>query len=66
MPAPRMHGLQLWVNLKSSDKMVEPAYQELKRENIPSKEQNGTKVTVIAGESMGITVSWEKVYYISC
>ena len=30
MPGPvRTRGLQLWVNLASTDKMVEPAYQEL-------------------------------------
>ena len=30
MPGPvRTRGLQLWVNLASGDKMVEPAYQEL-------------------------------------
>ncbi|ELW63769.1 Dual 3',5'-cyclic-AMP and -GMP phosphodiesterase 11A [Tupaia chinensis] len=29
------HGLQLWVNLRSSEKMVEPQYQELKSEEIP-------------------------------
>uniref|UniRef100_A0A671NV12 Pirin n=1 Tax=Sinocyclocheilus anshuiensis TaxID=1608454 RepID=A0A671NV12_9TELE len=31
----RIHGLQLWVNLKSADKMVEPQYQELKSKEIP-------------------------------
>jgi len=48
-------GLQLWVNLKSKDKMVEPRYQELKDKDIPRKKENGTFVKVIAGESMGIS-----------
>jgi len=47
------YGLQLWVNLKSSEKMVEPAYQELKHEEIPQAKENGVSVKVIAGESMG-------------
>lgn len=59
MPNPQMNGLQLWVNLKSSEKMVEPAYQELKSADIPRGEQNGVKVVVIAGESMGIHVTFQ-------
>jgi len=47
-------GLQLWINLPKEFKMVEPAYQELKHENIPKKTENGVTVTIIAGESMGI------------
>ncbi|KAJ8796686.1 hypothetical protein J1605_017789 [Eschrichtius robustus] len=30
-----VHGLQLWVNLRSSQKMVEPWYQEVKSSEIP-------------------------------
>uniref|UniRef100_A0A7N0RBV6 Pirin n=1 Tax=Kalanchoe fedtschenkoi TaxID=63787 RepID=A0A7N0RBV6_KALFE len=47
-------GLQLWINLSSRDKMVEPNYQELLSEEIPEAEQHGVKVRVIAGESMGV------------
>jgi len=47
-------GLQLWVNLKSKDKMVEPEYQELVSNDIPIAEKNGVKVKVIAGESFGV------------
>jgi len=47
-------GLQLWVNLKSTDKMVEPEYQELVSNDIPIAEKNGVKVKVIAGESFGV------------
>lgn len=49
------HGLQLWVNLAPKDKMVPPAYQELLSKDIPKVRQNGANVTVIAGESCGIT-----------
>ena len=34
--------------------MVEPAYQELQASDIPQGNQNGVRVKVIAGESMGI------------
>ncbi|XP_062108086.1 pirin-like protein [Humulus lupulus] len=56
MPAgegPQM-GLQLWINLSSNDKMMEPRYQELTSDDIPSTESDGVEVKVIAGESMGI------------
>ncbi|KAL5699523.1 hypothetical protein ACHQM5_030410 [Ranunculus cassubicifolius] len=46
--------LQLWVNLAAKDKMVAPRYQELESEEIAEAEQDGVKVRVIAGESMGI------------
>eukprot|EP01125_Pyxidicula_operculata_P015730 TRINITY_DN5365_c0_g1_i1.p1 TRINITY_DN5365_c0_g1~~TRINITY_DN5365_c0_g1_i1.p1 ORF type:complete len:327 (-),score=59.58 TRINITY_DN5365_c0_g1_i1:96-1076(-) len=48
------HGLQLWVNLKSTNKMVAPKYQELLGKDIPKVEKDGVHVTVIAGSSMGI------------
>ncbi|KAL0720547.1 hypothetical protein Bca4012_035146 [Brassica carinata] len=47
-------GLQLWINLSSNEKMIEPNYQELSSSDIPKAEQNGVQVKVIAGESMGI------------
>uniref|UniRef100_A0A5F4W2D0 Pirin n=2 Tax=Callitrichinae TaxID=9480 RepID=A0A5F4W2D0_CALJA len=48
------HGLQLWVNLRSSEKMVEPQYQELKSEQIPKPSKDGVTVAVISGEALGI------------
>ncbi|PAA69903.1 hypothetical protein BOX15_Mlig020065g2, partial [Macrostomum lignano] len=46
-------GLQLWVNLPRTDKMCEPAYQDLRSSDIPSRSQGGVTVRVIAGESLG-------------
>ncbi|XP_030580977.1 pirin [Archocentrus centrarchus] len=46
-------GLQLWVNLSRREKMVEPAYQELKGSDIPKPSQGGVAVTVISGEALG-------------
>ncbi|XP_076446188.1 pirin-like isoform X2 [Babylonia areolata] len=53
------HGLQLWVNLRREDKMVEPSYQELKARDIPSASKGGVTVKVIAGEAFGVK---SKVY----
>uniref|UniRef100_A0A672T8A5 Pirin n=1 Tax=Sinocyclocheilus grahami TaxID=75366 RepID=A0A672T8A5_SINGR len=50
----RIHGLQLWVNLKSADKMVEPQYQELKSKEIPKPSKDGVTVNVISGEALGL------------
>uniref|UniRef100_A0A672T7X6 Pirin n=1 Tax=Sinocyclocheilus grahami TaxID=75366 RepID=A0A672T7X6_SINGR len=55
----RIHGLQLWVNLKSADKMVEPQYQELKSKEIPKPSKDGVTVNVISGEALGLK---SKVY----
>ncbi|XP_057757179.1 pirin-like protein isoform X1 [Arachis stenosperma] len=48
------NGLQLWINLSANNKMIEPNYQELLSENIPTAEQEGVEVRVIAGEAMGV------------
>ncbi|KAK9133051.1 hypothetical protein Scep_012579 [Stephania cephalantha] len=46
-------GLQLWINLSSKYKMLEPRYQELQSKDIAEVERNGVRVRVIAGEAMG-------------
>ncbi|KAA8531318.1 hypothetical protein F0562_006027 [Nyssa sinensis] len=47
-------GLQLWINLSSKDKMIEPRYQELLSQDISRAEKDGVEVRVIAGEAMGV------------
>ena len=49
------HGFQLWVNLPRAEKMREPRYQEIPREQIPEarSEDGKVRVKVIAGESLG-------------
>ncbi|KAK1294358.1 hypothetical protein QJS10_CPA16g00521 [Acorus calamus] len=47
-------GLQLWVNLSSKDKMVEPGYQELQSKDVSHAEKDGVVVRIIAGEAMGV------------
>ncbi|BAF25429.1 pirin-like protein [Oryza sativa Japonica Group] len=46
-------GLQLWVNLSSHNKMIEPGYQEIQSKDIASTTSDGVTVRVIAGQSMG-------------
>ena len=52
-PAPRMLGLQLWINLPAALKMSEPRYRDLRPENIPTIARDGTKARVIAGSFGG-------------
>ncbi|KAL3636996.1 hypothetical protein CASFOL_019295 [Castilleja foliolosa] len=47
-------GLQLWINLSSRYKMIEPRYQELKSKDILEAKKDGVKVRIIAGEGLGI------------
>ena len=51
----RMHGFQLWVNLPSGDKMMNPRYQEIPASQIPkaTSADGLVMVSVIAGEAMG-------------
>lgn len=47
--SPRMLGCQLWVNLPAKDKMTQPAYRDVKQEDVSIiKEENAT-VRVISG-----------------
>ncbi|GLU23864.1 hypothetical protein SLE2022_398400 [Rubroshorea leprosula] len=56
MPAAQgtQKGLQLWINLSSKHKMIEPRYQEILSKNIAEATEGGIKVRVIAGEALGI------------
>src|SRR5262249_31927685 len=51
----RLHGVQLWVNLPKTDKLIRPHYQEISSEKIPSGRTPDGKVVVrvLAGESLG-------------
>lgn len=59
MPAPvngRMGGFQLWVNLPRSQKMMDPRYQEITRDQVPIvSPAEGVTVRVIAGSVAGVT-----------
>ncbi|XP_050215889.1 pirin-like protein At1g50590 [Mercurialis annua] len=55
MPAAQgtQKGLQLWINLSSNHKMIEPRYQEISSKDIAEASKQGVKVKIIAGEALG-------------
>ncbi len=57
----RMHGLQLWVNLPRTDKMIAPRYQDMAAERIPvaQSDDGQVRVRVIAGEALGVHAAIE-------
>ncbi|CAD6224444.1 unnamed protein product [Miscanthus lutarioriparius] len=62
-------GLQLWVNLSSGNKMVEPGYQEIQSKDIACTSADGVTVRVIAGHAMGVRsppvlASWNAFAYV--
>lgn len=51
-----MEGFQLWLNLPQRDKMNNPWYRDFKADELPKYvTEQGVAVTVIAGESQGVT-----------
>ena len=51
-----MEGFQLWLNLHSSEKMIKPWYRDFQDGDLPKLvTDEGVAVTVIAGESHGVT-----------
>jgi len=51
----KMYGFQLWANLPSRQKMMDPRYRDVTNEQIPEvKLPNDTSVKIISGEVAGI------------
>ena len=49
-----MHGFQLWANLPSSQKLVDPRYQDIKSKDLTFLEDDdGSKIKVIVGDYRG-------------
>lgn len=44
------NGIQLWINLAKELKSIEPGYQQVDKENIPVKEIEGGKISIIVGD----------------
>ncbi|XP_028759612.1 pirin-like protein [Neltuma alba] len=54
-------GLQLWINLSSKHKMIEPRCREVVSKEIPSVERDGAEIRVLAGEALGVKAPvWSK------
>jgi redox-sensitive bicupin YhaK (pirin superfamily) len=49
-----VHSLQLWVNLPSGAKMVDPRYQNIRSKEVPVYEEKGVTVRVFSGSYSGI------------
>src|SRR5205823_4235387 len=51
----RFHGIQLWVNLPSADKWIEPRYQNLEADlvTLVASEDGGALLRIVAGEVDG-------------
>ena len=51
----KMYGFQLWANLPSREKMLNPRYRDVANEQIPEvKLPNATTIRIISGEVSGI------------
>ena len=50
-----MRGLQLWVNLPASMKMMDPRYRDIKADTIPVVTEEGITVRVIAGHFRNVS-----------
>ncbi|MBF0529434.1 MAG: pirin family protein [Deltaproteobacteria bacterium] len=51
----KMHGFQLWANLPSREKMMNPRYRDVTNEQIPEvKLADGTNIKIISGEVAGV------------
>lgn len=51
--ADRLLGVQLWLNLPSTDKMSKPSYNSIKRDEIEEVQVDGAKIRVLAGSYEG-------------
>ncbi|OPG97533.1 pirin [Chryseobacterium mucoviscidosis] len=54
-PGETVNLLQLWVNLPAKDKMITPRYQDLRKDEMPQKVENGISTKVFSGSTNGLT-----------
>lgn len=51
----RLHGLQLWIALPLAHEETEPSFRHHPADTIPTVEQSGTRLRIIAGSAYGVT-----------
>lgn len=51
---PILHGLQAWVALPAEKEEMEPFFKHYKEHQIPTKEKNGVKISLVAGKALGL------------
>jgi redox-sensitive bicupin YhaK (pirin superfamily) len=61
-PSERLLGAQLWLNLPAKDKMTQPAYHAITRQEIPVIDENKTKVRILSGSYRGNKGAMEGEY----
>jgi redox-sensitive bicupin YhaK (pirin superfamily) len=54
---PRVHTLQLWINLPSDRKMTEPRYQDLRHADLPVRREPGALLRVFSGVSGSVAAA---------
>lgn len=64
--AATLHGIQAWVALPKSHEKIDPAFRHHPADSLPAFEQDGVRMTLIAGSAFGRTapvdVLWPTVY----
>ena len=50
----RMHGLQTWVALPRAHEATEPSFTHVDRDRLPRLEQDGARLTIVAGHAFGL------------
>ena len=50
----RMHGLQTWVALPRAHETTAPSFTHVGRDQLPHLEQDGVRLTVVAGHAFGL------------
>lgn len=48
LATPHMLGVQLWLNLPKADKMIAPAYRDIRRETIPVIETSASRTRIVS------------------
>jgi len=49
-----LHGIQTWVALPQADEETEPAFHHVPGDKLPRIEENGVRLTVVAGNAQGL------------
>jgi len=50
-----LHGIQTWVALPQADEETEPAFHHVPGDKLPRIEENGVRLTVVAGNAQGLS-----------
>lgn len=54
LEAPRLRGMQLWLNLPRGSKMTPPKYQGIRVEDVPILSEEGREIRILGGSYKGI------------